>query len=95
MCSAALATAGPRLSGAEDGRRRILLRRAVDHAGKAAEACLRDLAQHEIIRGAPGIAAGFAGGLFAGQAQRALLVAVETSQHPGDHGFAAHDLRGG
>src|SRR5882724_10021271 len=76
------------------GRGSVLLRRAVDHVGEAAQACLRDLAQHEIIGGGPGIAAGFAGGLFAGEAQRALLVAVIDVPHPGDHGLATHDLRG-
>src|ERR1700759_3333582 len=68
-------------------------RRTVDHAGQAAEACLRDLAQHEVVGRAPGIAAGLAADLLAREAQRALLVAVIDVPHPGDHGLAADHLR--
>src|ERR1700759_1082025 len=51
-----------RFAGARDrgaalagGRRRRHIRSAVDHAGQAAEAGLRDLAQHQVVRRAPGI----------------------------------------
>src|SRR5436190_2510778 len=67
--------------------------RAIDHARQPAEAGLRDLAQHQVVGGRPGVTPGFAGGLFAGQAQRALLAAVIDVPHPGDHGAAAHHLR--
>src|SRR5579871_212331 len=66
----------PGRSGWRRRLRRIGRRRAVDHAGKAAEAGLRDLSQHQVVSGGPGVAAGLAGGLLAGQPQRALLVLV-------------------
>ena len=54
---------------------------------------MRDFAQHQVVGGGPGVAPGLAGRLLAGQPQRALLVAVIDVPDPGDHGFAAHDLR--
>src|SRR5262249_34332052 len=63
---------GPAFSRGRGGRRRFD-RRAVDHAGEAAQAGLGDSPQHHVIGGGPGIAAGFSGGLLAVQAQRALL----------------------
>src|SRR6185312_13542641 len=73
------------------GRRRR--RGSIDHAGKAAEARLCDLPQHEVVGSAPGVAPALARVLLAGETQRALLVLVIDVPYPGDHGVAVDDLR--
>src|ERR1700685_4144707 len=81
-------------SGRRGSRRRLGWRGSVDEAGKAAQSGLGDLPQHQIVGRSPGVAAGLAGGFLAGQAQRALLVAIIDVPDPGDHGAAAVDLGG-
>src|SRR5260370_1116191 len=49
--------------------------------------------QNQVGGGGAGVASGLAGGFLAGQPQRALLVIVINVPDPGDHGFAANDLR--
>ncbi len=59
------------------------------HGAQSAKACLRDLPHHLVVRRAPGIPAGLAGGLLAAQAQGPLLVAIIHVPDPGDGGVAA------
>jgi hypothetical protein len=78
------------------GRQRRSIRRCrpVDRGAEAAQSGLRDPPQHQIVGGSPGVASGLAGRFLAGQAQRALLVAVIDVPDPRDGGAAAADLGG-
>src|SRR6266446_4875964 len=76
------------------GGRRHVRRRSIDHGAKPAQSGLRDLPQHQVVGGGPGVASGLAGRFLAAEPQGTLLVAVVDIPDPCDHGAAAADLGG-
>src|SRR3569832_503682 len=67
---------------------------SIDNAGQAAEARLRDLSKHQVVRRTPGVAAGLAGRLLAGNPQCALLVLIVHFLDPGVGCASMVDLGG-